>query len=79
MMATPGSTAHRTGIDEEFDRYRHVVAEIFDCHHRKPNPDPDGGPDTCTCGAVWPCQQEMLAAELLDWIRPSAPAGSKTT
>lgn len=68
MMATSGTTAHRTGIDEEFDRYRHVVAEIFDCHHRNPAGDPAGGPDTCTCGAVWPCPQERLAAELLDWI-----------
>ncbi|MCF2526235.1 hypothetical protein [Yinghuangia soli] len=71
MMATPSSTAHMTGIeiDAEFDRYRHVVAEIFDCHHRSPEtPETAGGPATCTCGSAWPCAQEMLAAELLDWI-----------
>jgi hypothetical protein len=66
MMATPSSTAHRTGIDKEFDRYRHVVAEIFACHHRAP--DTAGGTATCTCGQAWPCAQEALAAELLDWI-----------
>ncbi|NUU26097.1 MAG: hypothetical protein HOV68_32045 [Streptomycetaceae bacterium] len=68
MMATPSTAAHRTGteIAEEFDRYRHVVAEIFDCHHRQPGPAE--APATCTCGAAWPCAQEMLAAELLDWI-----------
>lgn len=66
MIATPSGTAHTTGLDEEFDRYRHVVAEIFACHHR--TTDPAGGPDTCTCGSAWPCPQEMLAAELLDWI-----------
>lgn len=77
MIATSSTTAalvaHRTGpdaaaddIDSAFDRYRHVVAAIFACHHRAPGADPAAA--SCACGAAWPCPQEALAAELLDWI-----------
>ncbi|MDI2125137.1 hypothetical protein [Yinghuangia seranimata] len=67
MIATPSTetTARATGVDDEFDRYRHVVAEIFERHHRGPDA---GGRAACACGAEWPCRQELLAAELLDWI-----------
>lgn len=68
MMATPNSPAPLTDVDAEFERYRHVVAGIFECHHRSPEPQPADGQATCTCGSAWPCPQEMLAAELLDWI-----------
>lgn len=73
MMATHTATAPASaegadtrppavGLDADFDRYRHVVAAIFDGHRRA------AGASACSCGAAGPCPQEALAAELLDWI-----------
>ncbi|MGA4544352.1 hypothetical protein ACPA54_30625 [Uniformispora flossi] len=73
MMATHTTTAPApaagadtlpaaAGPDADFDRYRHVVAAIFDGHRRA------AGASSCSCGAAGPCPQEALAAELLDWI-----------
>jgi len=73
MLATNSRIpAGRTVADDDFARYRDIVANIF-AHHRRttrPGSEADGGQPqaACSCGGAWPCRDEMLAAELLDWI-----------
>ncbi|WP_406281190.1 hypothetical protein [Embleya sp. NBC_00896] len=67
MLATNSRIpAGRNGAEDDFARYRDVVADIFAHHHRITSPDDDAA--ACSCGGAWPCREEMLAAELLDWI-----------
>ncbi|MET7302378.1 hypothetical protein [Embleya sp. NPDC005575] len=67
MLATNGRIpAGRTGTEEDFTKYRDVVADIF-AHHRRTDPAGTDGA-ACSCGGAWPCREELLAAELLDWI-----------
>ncbi|MYW04924.1 hypothetical protein [Streptomyces sp. SID3343] len=56
----------RTDAEDDFAKYRDVVADIF-AHHQRTTPV---GTEraACSCGGGWPCRDEMLAAELLDWI-----------
>ncbi len=71
MLATNDKIpASRTGAEDDFARYRDVVADIFAHHRRVTLTDADTHTDTaaCSCGGGWPCRDEMLAAELLDWI-----------
>lgn len=60
------ATKHKvpTGVEDDFEKYRDVVATIFSRHHR----EEISGETRCSCGGAWPCRDEMLAAELLDWI-----------
>lgn len=73
MLATNSriSTEH-SAVDDDFARYRNVVADIFAHHQRTTRPGSEGAgghPEgACSCGGAWPCRDEMLAAELLDWI-----------
>ncbi|MGC0420201.1 hypothetical protein [Embleya sp. AB8] len=67
MLATNSRIpAGRSGAEEDFARYRDVVADIFARHLRTVLPGVDGA--LCSCGNAWPCREELLAAELLDWI-----------
>jgi hypothetical protein len=65
MLATHRTATTPAGDQDPFERYRHVVAEIFARHHRETT---TGAPDRCACGGAWPCREEELAAELLGWI-----------
>jgi hypothetical protein len=56
----------RTDAEDDFARYRDVVADIFAHHQRSAPADIDRA--ACSCGGSRPCRDEMLAAELLDWI-----------
>ncbi|OPC80605.1 hypothetical protein B4N89_06215 [Embleya scabrispora] len=67
MLATNSRIpAVYSGAEDDFARYRDVVAEIFAHHRRTATPGTDGA--ACSCGGAWPCREEVLAAELLDWI-----------
>ncbi|MYS84348.1 hypothetical protein [Embleya scabrispora] len=67
MLATNGRIpAGRTGTEDDFAKYRDVVADIF-AHHRRTDCAGTAGA-VCSCGDAWPCREELLAAELLDWI-----------
>ena len=49
--------------------YRALVGALFAVHRRVVVRLDDGaeGPVFCTCGDVWPCRNEELAASLLDF------------
>lgn len=66
MLATHRTDAEPAGSADPFERYRHVVTEIFARHHR--DDSTGAAPARCLCGGSWPCHDEGLAAELLDWI-----------
>jgi hypothetical protein len=51
--------------DTAFDAYRARVSERFARHHKESAVD---CPVRCTCGREWPCAEERLAAQLLDWV-----------
>lgn len=55
----------RPSIQEQIERYRTVVADVFAHHHRVCE---QGGCSECSCGGSWPCAAECLAAQLLDWV-----------
>jgi hypothetical protein len=48
---------------------RSLVGVLFAIHRRVPVRLADGsaGPVFCTCGDVWPCRSEELAASVLDF------------
>ncbi|MFI6978146.1 hypothetical protein ACIBSV_06075 [Embleya sp. NPDC050154] len=67
MLATNSRIpAGRNGAEDDFAKYRDVVADIF-AHHRRTTVAGTNEAG-CSCGGPWPCRDEMLAAELLDWI-----------
>ena len=64
-MATGPIRRPPPDVEEEIDQYRGVVSDVFS-HHRRVCPE--NSPEACSCGDPWPCAEESLAAQLLDWV-----------
>jgi hypothetical protein len=55
--------------DQVVPDYRSWVGVLFAVHQKVAVRGPHGeaGPEYCTCGDVWPCRSEEIAARILDF------------
>lgn len=75
------SIASQQRVETTEPALRSWVAVLFATHRRVAVRTEDGaaGPEFCTCGDVWPCRSEELAARILDLpYRSSASLGGVT-
>jgi hypothetical protein len=64
IVETGGHTLSVASLDEVVvPDHRSLVRVLFATHRRVAVRN---GPEFCTCGDVWPCRSEELAARILD-------------